>query len=148
MKYAICIRIVVIPESCPGSLNYHSVPVVLSDQLSVATRITHSTATLIDNLYAKVNKNVSIISGSLTPIYLITYRYFLLVVKIHLRLANVNWDLIIAMELNAAYTEFVKTIQTTYDNVAPIKSAGTGADAGGGLGARAPPRPWLYEKNY
>jgi len=109
------------------------------------TRITHSTATLIDNIYLKSNKPQNVHSGIILsdisdhfPIYMcyginkshtqpqknkIKMRHLTptKLQTIKQDLAKINWDNLYDMEINEAYNYFIKIIMETIDKTAPEK---------------------------
>jgi hypothetical protein len=108
------------------------------------TRITHSTATLIDNLYVSVKNKTNIKSCILCvdisdhlPILvctgttkrdktnpLIIRKRFMTdtaIQNINSELQHKNWDYLHNMNTNDAYTEFANTLNNIIDNAAPEK---------------------------
>lgn len=108
------------------------------------TRITHSSATLIDNIYIKY-KNSDIMSGILLydisdhlPVFAfteirrdaynkkaLTFKSRLLnddkIYNISQALSNINWNNLLALPVSEAYDVFVNRLNRTLDELAPEK---------------------------
>ena len=111
------------------------------------TRITHSTATLIDNLYVKAQREHKLHSGIILfefadhlPVFLfsgkatkqkckdpLTFKYRQLnhpaLCKIQSSLVDIDWDELYHMNVDDAYNSFSDQLQQTIDKFAPEKSA-------------------------
>ena len=119
---------------------------ILIPTITKPTRITHRSATLIDNIYLKINTKITARAGILItdlsdhmPVVCITSyknkkyknRKALIfeqrpfnennLARISLELQQVDWSLMTNMNVNEAYCHFIEKINQIVDEIAPIK---------------------------